>query len=93
MERQVGEASQRFADYCSERHVDEEEAVIAMTVVCHLDALKTIDRLGYSAGSINRQPAYCLQQARILSSGKGARTKVDWEKVEYYLGIGEKLRQ
>jgi hypothetical protein len=67
--------------------------VIAMTVMCHRDALKSIDKLGYTAGSITRQACSCLQRAGILSIAKGGRSVIDWVKVEYFLGVGEKLRQ
>jgi hypothetical protein len=94
MERQVGAASQRFADYCQERGVDEDEAVIAMTVTCHLDALQTIDRHGYGEASITKQPCHLLQRAGILRVGMGGRqSTVDWAKVEYFLGVGKRLRE
>jgi hypothetical protein len=94
MERHFGNAYQRFADYCQERGVDENEAVIAMTVVCHIDSLRVIEKQGRGAGTLSREPCHILQGAGVLDVGKGSQvSRVDWEKVKYYLDIGEKLRK
>ena len=86
-------ANQRFADYCHERGVDENEAVIAMTVACHIDALHIIEKRGYSAVSLTKEPSHIMQVAGVLSVGKGSQqSNVDWVKVRHYLGLGEKLR-
>jgi hypothetical protein len=94
MERHSGNAQQRFANYCHERGVDENEAVIAMTVTCHIDDLHFIEKLGHGAGMLTREPCHILQKAGVLNVGKGTESsKVDWDKVKYYLSIGEKLRK
>ena len=94
MERHIGSAYQRFANYCHERGLDENEAEIAMTVTCHIDNLHVIEKLGHGAGMLTREPCHILQRAGILDVGKGSQqTRVDWKKVKYYLGLGEKLRK
>ncbi len=94
MERHPGGAYQRFADYCHERGVDENEAVIAMTVTCHIDELHSIEKRGYGAVSLTREPCHIMQVAGVLNVGKGSqRSEVDWVKVKYYLGLGEKIRK
>jgi len=93
MEHQTGAANQRFAEYCNKRGVDEDEAVIAMTVTCHVDDLNIIHKLGYGAATISKEPCHIMQVAGILRVGMGGKqTWVDWTKVEYYLSLGEKLR-
>ena len=86
-------ANQRFADYCRERGVDENEAVIAMTVECHIDALHIIEKRGYSAVSLTKEPSHIMHEAGVLNVGKSSQqSNVDWVKVEHYLCLGEKLR-
>jgi hypothetical protein len=93
MERHIGAAHQRFADYCQERGVDEDEAVVAMTVACHIDDLHVLEKRGYSSVSINREPCHIMQVAGVLGVGVGSKSSwVNWVKVKYYLGLGEKLR-
>jgi hypothetical protein len=93
MESHTVNANQRFADYCHERGVDENEAVIAMTVACHIDALHIIEKRGYSAVSLTKEPSHIMQAAGVLNVGKGIQqSNVDWVKVKHYLGLGEKLR-
>ena len=94
MERHFGSAYQRYANYCHERGVDENEAVIAMTVTCHIDDLHVIEKRGRGAGSLTREPCHILQMAGILGVGMGNQPSfVNWEKVKYYLEVGEKLRK
>ena len=94
MERHFGVAYQRYANYCHERGVDENEAVIAMTVTCHLDDLYIIEKRGSSVGILNREPCQILQEAGVMGVGRGNQpSRVDWEKASYYLEIAEKLRK
>ena len=93
MDTHTVNANQRFANYCNERGVDENEAVIAMTVACHIDTLHIIEKRGYSAVSLTKEPSHIMQAAGVLNVGKGIqRSNVDWVKVRHYLGLGEKLR-
>ena len=93
MERHRGSAYQRFANYCNERDIDENDAVIAMTVTCHIDNLHLIEKLGHSAGMLTHEPCNILQRAGVLNVGTGSgSSRVDWEKVRHYMSIGEKLR-
>jgi len=94
MDRHLVGAHQRFSDYCHEHGVDDNEAVIAMTVACHIDDLRIIEKRGYSAGSLTKEPSHIMQAAGILNVGKGSQpSRVDWVKVKYYLSLGEKLRK
>jgi hypothetical protein len=94
MESHFGSAYQRFANYCNERGVDENDAVVALTVVCHLDNLHIIEKQGHGAGMLTREPCHILQGAGVLEVGMGSQPSwVDWEKVRYYLELGEKLRK
>ena len=93
MKSHLGGAYKRFADYCHDHGVDENEAVIAMTVACHIDDLNIIEKRGRGAGSLNREPCHIMQVAGVLNIGKGTQpSTVDWVKVQHYLGLGEKLR-
>ncbi len=94
MEPHSGTAYQRFADYCHNRDIDENEAVIAMTVACQLDNLHLITRQGHGAGKLTREPCHILQKAGVLYVGVGNQpSHVDWEKVKHYLSISDKLRE
>jgi hypothetical protein len=94
MERYYGSAYQRYANYCHERGIDENEAVIAMTVACHLDSLYAIEKRGRGAGTLSREPCKILQEAGVMDVGRGNQpSKVDWEKARYYLELAEKLRK
>jgi hypothetical protein len=94
LERHIGNANQRFADYCHERGVDENEAVIAMTVACHIDDLHIIEKRGRGTGTLTREPCHIMQVAGVLKVGIGSKPSwVDWMKVKYYLDLGEKLRE
>jgi hypothetical protein len=94
MERHFGSAYQRYANYCHERGVDENEAVIAMTVACHINDLHVIEKRGRSAGTLSREPCQILQGAGVLNVGMGSQSSwVDWGKVSYYLDVSERLRK
>ncbi len=94
MEHHFGSAYQRFANYCHERGVDENEAVVALTVACHLDNLHIIEKQGHGSGMLTREPCNILQRAGVLNVGMGNQpSRVDWDKVRNYLSISEKLRE
>jgi hypothetical protein len=93
MERHFGSAYQRFANYCHECGVDENEAVVALTVACHLDNLHTIEKKGRGASMLTSEPCHILQRAGVLNVGVGNQpSRVDWDKVRFFLDIAEKLR-
>jgi len=94
MEHHLGSAYQRFANYCHDRGVDENEAVIAMTVACQLDNFYLIEKQGHGSGKLTREPCHILQRAGVLYVGVGNQpSRVDWDKVGHYLSISEKLRK
>ena len=94
MEHHPGNAYQRFANYCHEHGVDENEAVIAMTVSCHIDDLHIIEKQGRGTGTLTREPCRIMQEAGVLIVGMGNQpSKVDWVKVKNYLSLSEKLRK
>jgi hypothetical protein len=94
LKRHFGSAYQRYANYCHEQGVDENEAMIAMTVACHIDDLHFIEKRGRGAGMLTREPCQILQGAGVLDVGRrGQPSKVDLEKIRYYLDLAEKLRK
>ena len=94
MEQNLVGDSQRFVNYCHERGINENEAVIAMTVACHFDNLQIIEKRGIGIGVLNREPSQILQDAGVMEVIRGKHiSRIDWERANYYLELAEKLRR